>query len=410
MSEAALRRPAALLPAVRLGTAVRILLVILLAALPYYIDTALEQIGLFAFSAAIAAIGLNLLTGSTGQLSLAHAFFVAVGAYGYCYFAGGGGIVDQGVSGLGLPPLLALVLAVLVTGACGLVLTPIASRLRGIYLGIATLALIFIGQHVFFNAAGLTGGFNGRSVEPFAVGGFTFTNTKPDLVVLGVVFGQYERLWYLGLLLLVISYLFAKNLLAGRPGRALQAVRDSEVAGAVMGVSIRRYKAGAFVISSVYAGLAGVLYALTVSHVVPDSFGFQLTIDYLAMIVIGGLGSVGGAVVGAFFVSALPLLLNQYSGAIPFLAAPGSGGVDAGSFARYIYGGLVILVILFEPEGMAALGRRLGGRGARRPGVLARYRRRKATPAAAGADSRRQPRSPAHSVEPDVAPREETRT
>jgi branched-chain amino acid transport system permease protein len=188
-------------------------------------------------------------------------------------------------------------------------------------------------------------------------------------------------------------------------------VRDSEVAGAVMGVSIRRYKAGAFVISSVYAGLAGVLYALTVSHVVPDSFGFQLTIDYLAMIVIGGLGSVGGAVVGAFFVSALPLLLNQYSGAIPFLAAPGSGGVDAGSFARYIYGGLVILVILFEPEGMAALGRRLAGRGARRPGVLARYRRGQATAAAAGpSDSRREPRTPDHSVEPDVAPREETRT
>lgn len=353
----------------RVGTAVRVIVVLVLLVLPFYLDTALLQVGLFAFSAIIAAIGLNLLTGTTGQVSLAHAFFVAIGAYGYTYLTGQPGTAGGNeITGPGLPPLLGLVLAVLLAGAIGLVFSPIASRLRGIYLAIASLALVFIGQHILFDAAPLTGGFNGRNVAPFSLFGFTFTSTDPDLVVLNVPFGQYERLWYLGLVLVVLSYVFARGLLRGRPGRAMQAVRDGEVTAAVMGVDVRRYKAGAFVVSSMYAGLAGVVFALTVTRIVPDTFGFQLTIDYLAMIVIGGLGSVGGAAIGAAFVSALPQLLNQYSTALPFLAAAGSGGVDAGSFARYIYGAAVILVLLFEPEGLAALGRRLSGRSGRRGG------------------------------------------
>ncbi|MGH3436415.1 MAG: branched-chain amino acid ABC transporter permease [Sciscionella sp.] len=366
----------------RTAMVLRIVAVLVLAALPFYLDTALEQVGLFAFSAAIAAIGLNLLTGTTGQLSLGHAFFIAIGAYGYAYFSGGGEL-DTG-AGLQLPPLLALVLAVLLSGMCGLIFSPIASRLRGIYLGIASLALIFIGQHIFFTAGPVTGGFNGRNIAPFSLGAFTFTSANPPLTVLGVPFGQYERLWYLGLVLLVLAYLFAKNLLRGRPGRAMQAVRDSEVAGAVMGVNIRRYKAAAFVISSMYAGLGGAVYALTVSHVVPDSFGFTFTIGFLAMIVIGGLGSVGGAVIGAFFVSALPQLLTQYSDAIPFLSQPGTpGGVDAGSFAGYIYGALMVLILLFQPEGLAGIGRRLSGRRARSPGTSVEQGGGGARPAAA---------------------------
>ncbi|MGH3502195.1 MAG: branched-chain amino acid ABC transporter permease, partial [Nocardioidaceae bacterium] len=285
---------------------------------------------------------------------------------------------------------LALVLAVVLAGVLGLVFSPLSSRLRGIYLGIASLALIFIGQHIMFDATSLTGGFNGRAVAPFSLGGFSFTSTEPTLYVLNVPFGQYERLWYLGLALAVLAYLFAKNLLRGRPGRAMQAIRDGEVTAAVMGVNVRRYKAGAFVVSSMYAGLAGVVFALTVSHIVPASFDFTLTIDYLAAIVIGGLGSVGGAAMGAAFVAALPQLLNQYSGAIPFLAAPGSGGVDAGSFARYIYGAAMILVLVFEPEGLAAAGRRLSGWRAGKTGRRAQSR------AASKAESQETPRTSPH--------------
>jgi len=246
---------------------------------------------------------------------------------------------------------------VLLAGFLGLLFSPISSRLRGIYLGIASLALVFIGQHILFNAETVTGGFNGRNVPAFNLFGFVFDTAEPQLYVLNVAFGRFEKLWYLGLALVVLSYLFAKNLLRGRPGWAMQMVRDSEIAAAVMGVDVRRYKASAFVVSSMYAGLAGVLFALTFSRIVPDTFGFDLSIQFLAMIIIGGLGSVGGAALGAILVVALPQLLSQYSSALPFLAAPGSGGIDAGSFARYVFGAAIVGI--FESGGLAAIGRRL---------------------------------------------------
>jgi branched-chain amino acid transport system permease protein len=146
--------------------------------------------------------------------------------------------------------------------------------------------------------------------------------------------------------------------LRGRSGRALVGVRDSEVAAAVMGVDVRRYKAAAFTVSSAYAGLAGVLLALVFGRIVPDSFGFAMSIDFLAMIIIGGLGSVAGGVAGAVIVTALPLVLGHYSDALPFLAQPGESGVGAAEAARLLYGAAVIAVLLFAPGGLAQLLRR----------------------------------------------------
>ncbi|MDQ6849933.1 MAG: branched-chain amino acid ABC transporter permease [Actinomycetota bacterium] len=341
----------------RLPLFVGVGLVVVLAVLPLYVEAFWLQLGLFVFAAAIGAIGLGILTGSTGQLSLAHAFFLAVGAYGYSYFAGtstgiGGGVI---VHGAGLPPPLAMVLAVLLAGFAGLLFSPIASRLRGIYLGVASLALVFIGQHVLLNAKTVTGGFYGRNAPPFSLFGFSFTDANPPLTVLNVPFGQRERLWYLGLVLLVLAYLYARNVLNGRPGRALQTVRDGEVAAAVMGVNVRRYKAAAFVLSSMYAGLAGVLIALAFQRPVPDYFDLGLSVTYLAMIVIGGLGSVRGAVAGAAFVTALPLVLTHYSDSLTFLAQPGESGVGPAEFSNFVYGGAIILVILVAPGGLSAV-------------------------------------------------------
>src|SRR3954452_24214966 len=149
------------------------------------------QNGLFAMSAAIGAIGLTLLVGTTGQLSLAHAFFIGIGAYGYCFFAGekGAGTPASSPDGLGLPPLLAAILAVLLAGLAGAAFSPIAARLKGIYLGLASIGLVFIGQHIMQNAAGITGGFNGRDAKPFSVFGFEFSNISPDnLNVFGVLY------------------------------------------------------------------------------------------------------------------------------------------------------------------------------------------------------------------------------
>ncbi|WP_381792409.1 branched-chain amino acid ABC transporter permease [Streptomyces niveus] len=327
---------------------------LLLLALPFYVDRFWLQAGLFAMAAAIGAIGLNLLTGATGQLSMGHSFFLAVGAYGYCVFAGESGEENgRQLTGLGLPTWLAAVLAVLLAGAAGGLFSPIAGRLRGAYLGIATLALIFIGQHVLFNAGGLTGGFNGRDVPVLSLFGFAFDDT--EVVIAAVPFGASEKLWYAGLFALLVGGLFARGVLRGRPGRAMNAIRDHRIAAGVMGVPVARYRAAVFVLSSMYAGLAGVLIALIFQRTVPDYFGMILALEYLAMIVIGGLGTVSGAVVGAAFVALLPQLLTHYSDSLPLVADPGSGGVTPGEASRYLYGAAIVAVVLFLPGGLTRL-------------------------------------------------------
>ncbi|NUR67631.1 MAG: branched-chain amino acid ABC transporter permease [Streptomyces sp.] len=329
---------------------------VLLLALPFYLDRFWLQAGLFAMAAAIGAIGINLLTGATGQLSMGHAFFLAVGAYGYCVFAADGA---DGLTGLGLPTWLAAVLAVGAAGIAGGLFSPISGRLSGAYLGIATLALVFIGQHVMFNAHDLTGGANGRDVPPLNLFGLTFDDR--ELLVADVPFGSVEKLWYAGLLALLAGALFARGVLRGRPGRAMNALRDHRIAAGVIGVPVARHRAAVFVLSSMYAGLAGVVLALVFQRTVPDYFGITLSLEYLAMIVVGGLGSVSGAIAGAVFVTLLPQLLTRYSDALPLVSAPGTGGIAPGEAARYLYGAAVVLVVLFLPGGLVSVAARRRG-------------------------------------------------
>lgn len=316
--------------------------VVVLAAVPIWFESFWLQTGLFAMAAIIAAIGLTILVGIAGQLSLAHAFFVAIGAYGYAYLA------DK------IPPVAALVAAVLLAGLAGALFSPIAGRVRGIYLGLASLGLVFLGQHILQNATGITGGYRGIAVPPFSVLGFEFTGAD-GMVVLGVPYGPLEKLWYLGLVLVAAALWYGRNLVRSRPGRALATVRDSEVAAATNGIDVVRYKAAAFTVSSMYAGLGGVLMALAFGRIVPESFGLLLSIDFLVMVVIGGAGSVGGAAAGAVFVTALPLILNHYSGSLPLLAEPGSGGVGAPELSRLLYGAAIVVVLLFARDGLAGL-------------------------------------------------------
>ena len=343
---------------IRLLAGLAVLVVLL--ALPLYVEEFWLRTGFAVFAAIIGAVGLNLLVGTTGQLSLAHAFFLAVGAVTYTYVSGEPGGTANPYGGLGWSPLLGLVLGVVAAGLAGVIFSPIAARLRGIYLGIASLGLVFIGDHVLNTWGSVTGGFNGRLVPSFSLFGFSFGgNDSPPLDVLGVPFGQVERLWYLGLFLAIGACWFAANLLRSRPGRALQTLRDSEVAASVMGVDVRDYKAKAFLVSSMYAGLAGVLYALSIGSVAPESFGLALSVQFLAMIVLGGLGSVWGSILGATFVSALPLVFQQYAGSLPFIVEPGEPGIVASQAAAFLYGGAIVLVVMFEPGGLVGLARRL---------------------------------------------------
>jgi branched-chain amino acid transport system permease protein len=355
-----------------LRPAVLVVLLVVLLVLPLYVEEFWLRTGFAVFGAAVGAIGLNLLVGTSGQLSLAHSFFLAVGAVTYTYVSGeSGGLGVADLKGLGWPPLLGMVLGVLVAGLAGLIFSPVAARLRGIYLGVASLGLVFIGQHVLNSWTSVTGGFNGRRVPEFSLFGFHFASRDPQLFVLGIPFREAERLWYLGLFIALAAYLFARNLLRSRPGRALQTLRDSEVAASVMGVNVQAYKARVFLVSSMYAGLSGVLYGLSIGSIAPESFGLFVSIQYLAMIVLGGLGSVGGAVLGALFVTALPLVFQRYAGAIPFVTGTGGSGLAAGEAARYLYGLAIVLVILFLPAGLA--------------GIPARFRRRRPPPAAGAA-------------------------
>jgi branched-chain amino acid transport system permease protein len=327
---------------------------------PFYLDAFWVQVGVFAFAAMVAALGLNLLVGEAGQLSLAHSFFIAIGAYGYTLFASPPGEAG-GEIGWDLPPLAAVALAVAAAGVAGLLFSPIAARVRGIYLGVASLGLVFLGQHILVNAESVTGGFNGRDVPPLTVAGFSFDDVPGEtLHVLGVPFTRVEKLWYVGLVAVVLAWLYYRNVRASRAGRAMHAVRDGETAAAVMGVDVTRFKGAAFLVSSMLAGLGGVLLALAFHHIVPETFGVLLAIEYLAMIVIGGIGSPGGTLAGALFVSSLPVVLQRYSDSLPFVAeSPTGGGVTAGIAARFCYGAAIVGLLLVEPGGLAALARRV---------------------------------------------------
>jgi branched-chain amino acid transport system permease protein len=342
----------------RLGVLVLLLVAL---ALPLVLEDFWLQLGLFVMATAIGAVGLTLLVGVAGQLSLGHAAFAAIGAYVYVWATSES---TDTLAGAGLPAVVGLVLAVAAAALVGFVFSPVASRLRGIYLGLATLGLVFIVRHLLLNLEEWTGGFNGRSVEPFTIGGFSFSNKSPDyLAIAGVEFQGLHRLWYLFLVLTLLACWLAANLRTSRIGRAWANVRDSETAAAAMGIAVARHKASAFVVSSGYAGLAGALLALAYGRLAPDVFTLTVSVDFLVMIVLGGLGSVGGAVVGALFVTALPLVLTQYSSALPFLASPGSGGLDPATASRLLYGLAIIAVLLFLRGGLAGAFRRLRHRG-----------------------------------------------
>jgi branched-chain amino acid transport system permease protein len=328
---------------------------------PLQLDRPNLQICVLVAAAMVGAMGLNILVGFTGQLSLAHPFFLAVGAMTYSFLSGQpSGSGDSYAGGTGWPPLLAAIAAATMSGALGIAFSPIAGRLKGIYLGIASLGLVFVGQHLLFNWRTVTGGFNGRIVPVFSLFGIQIDDSHPSAHFLGVPFGHLEKLWYLDAAVVILAYLFARNAMRGRPGRALLAIRESEVAAQAMGINVTRQRAYAFGLSSVYAGIAGVLLALANGAIVPETFGFTVAVDYLAMVVIGGLGSLIGSCIGAAFVIAFPLVLQNNAGSLPFVAAPGASGFQAAEWATLIYGALIVLVLLFEDQGLAGLTRRIG--------------------------------------------------
>lgn len=316
--------------------------------LPVVLQSFWLQLGTLIFATSIGAIGLMLLFGRVGQLSLGHPFFLAIGAYSYIVVASPG--IGGDLWGLGLPSVIGIPAAAVLAALGGLLTSPIAARVRGLSLGLATLALTFIGEWILTTFNSLGGSYIGRTVPALEIGPFS-SSPGSNVVVAGFSIGASEFLWYVAFFLLVGVSTFTANLLKGRVGRAFTAIRDAEVHATTLGVEVARYRAMAFVISSAYAGLAGALYVIIIQYVVPNYWGLELALGYLAMIVIGGMRSIRGAILGAAFVTALPALLQHYGHVIPIFDSPTGPSV----LAHVLYGFIVIVVLIFEPLGLVRI-------------------------------------------------------
>jgi len=329
------------------------LMVALFVFIPLQIDDFwLGVLGLIAVYS-IAGIGLNLLTGYAGQVSLGHAFFLGVGAYVAAWF---GTQQDW-------PMLLWLPTAAIVGGLLGALVGPIALRLSGQYLAIVTLGLLFVGEHIMIEWSSLTGGTSGTSVRAdLSIGPLNFANLELFGTSYSREQGQFWLLWGLVALVAII----AKNISRTRPGRALQAIRDRDVAAEVVGISLVRFKVSAFAVASAIAAVAGGMYGAAIQrYVLPAEFGgiagLILSIEFIAVIIIGGIASTSGAVIGAFVVAGLPRIIERFSDVLPLIKeSPSAPGIiDAGQFNLILFGVLIIVFLLVEPLGLLALWRRI---------------------------------------------------
>ncbi|HEY9068338.1 MAG TPA: branched-chain amino acid ABC transporter permease [Burkholderiaceae bacterium] len=270
---------------------------------------------------AVVGLGLMLLSGYTGLFSLGHAAFLGVGAYAQAV-----------LTNAGVPFPFALLAAGALAAAVGVVVGLPALRVKGIYLAIATLAFGFIVEEVFARWERVTGGNAGLHVK------------APDLF--GVRLDTDTSFYFACLIVTVLATLAVLNLLRAPTGRAFVAIRDSEVSAQSMGIHLARYKTLSFAISAALAGIGGALYAHKLQFISPDQFSLLQSVDLLLMIVIGGVGSVHGAFLGAIFLITMPQVIALAKDWLPDAIgqAPGLQGL--------VYGAVLIAFVLFEPLGL----------------------------------------------------------
>lgn len=297
-----------------------VLLAFLLASPWVFDEYLLAQLTLVLIYSVV-GLGLMLLAGFTGLFSIGHAAFLGVGAY-----------TQAVMTAAGVPFPLALAGAAVLSAAVGVVVGLPALRVKGIYLGIATLAFGFIVEEVFARWESVTGGNAGMHVKPPAIGAWKLESAT--------------ELYFLCLAVAVLATLVILNVLRSPTGRAFVAIRDSEVSAQSMGIHLARYKTLSFALSAALAGLGGALYAHMIKFLSPDQFNILQSIDLLLMVVIGGLGSVHGAFLGAIFLIVMPQAISAVKELLPaFIGqAPGLKAV--------VYGGVLIAFVLFEPLGL----------------------------------------------------------
>jgi branched-chain amino acid transport system permease protein len=269
----------------------------------------------------IVGLGLMLLAGFTGLFSLGHAAFLGVGAY-----------TQAVLTGMGWPFPLALICAAGLSAAVGVIVGLPALRVKGIYLGIATLSFGFIVEEVFARWEKVTGGNAGIHIK------------APDMF--GWKLSGGNEFYYLCLVITVVATLAILNLLRSSTGRAFVAIRDSEISAQSMGIHLARYKTLSFALSAALAGVGGALYAHKLQFISPEQFNIIQSIDLLLMVVIGGLGSVHGAFLGAIFLITMPQLIASGKDVLPDVIAQAAG------LQGLVYGLVLIAFVLFEPMGL----------------------------------------------------------
>ena len=275
----------------------------------YYLNV-LVFVGIYS----LITIGLSLLMGYTGQISLGHAAFFGIGAYT-------SGVLS---TKFGVSPWLALLAAIFVTGGIAFLIAAPALKLKGHYLAMATLAFGYIVFIVFNQASSLTGGPSGFGQIPrFRLGNFLL---RSDV-------HYYYLVWSLVIVVLWVSL----NIIHSRVGRALRSIHEGELTANIMGVNTAKYKIQIFVLSAVYASLAGSLYAHFITFLNPTPFGFHFSIVLVAMVAVGGMASVWGAMIGAALLTILPEYLRAFH-----------------DYDILIYGSILLLIMMFLPKGLFA--------------------------------------------------------
>jgi branched-chain amino acid transport system permease protein len=323
------------LPAALAARSILVVGAIGLLALPYFGGGYSVSLATSIFIQIIGVLGLNLITGNAGLISLGYSGFLAAGGYANAILQ-----LD-----LGLSPLLAIPVSGAVAAAFGFAIGIPSLRLRGLYLAITTLAFAVILNSVIVDGGDLTRGTEGINVPALKVGPINLSSA--------------HAFYYVCLAVLAAAILFARNLERSRFGRALMALRDYEAAAAISGVNLARYKLAAFVTSSFFIGVSGALFAHYIRYLNVENFSPVIGIEALAMIIAGGLGSYVGSVLGVVFLTLLAEALR--------LMISTSGGLLAGWLSTgaievrgLIYGLVVILFLRLEPAGLIGVWRRLG--------------------------------------------------
>jgi branched-chain amino acid transport system permease protein len=305
-----------------------IVFLILLFTAPFYLDNYWLGVANLIGITIIAATGLNILVGYCGQLSIGHVGFMAVGAYTSAILS----------NKLGAPFLAAMVASGLMAGAIGLIFGIPSVRVKGFYLAITSIAAQFIIIWIINHWTSLTGGFNGISVPYASIG--------------GLVFDSQGKQFFLIIAIAALCVFFAKNLARTRVGRAFIAIRDNDLAAEVMGINLFYYKLLAFFIGCFMAGIAGSLLAHWTGSISTDNFSFMNSILYVGMIIIGGLGTTLGPILGVILIQLLDVGVTKMTPALQN-AFPAMPSGFATGIAPMLFGLVIILFLIFEPRGLA---------------------------------------------------------